>query len=318
MKTRFSIFLFMIFSISVYSAEFEVVSFTKDASDLSARKFPRKDINDEDCALIKVRCDIKGLQFDSNMGIAGNIESKDGEYWVYVSPYERIIEVFRDGFTKLTFVSEEIIEPATVYVMVIRIKGEKVVGDNTISETKREETIEKPFECGGTFIDERDQQKYETVQIGEQCWMAENLKFIVKKHSVCYKKEDENCKQYGRLYSWESVLDACPKGWELPSKNDWQLLIKNTGGNYTAGRYLKSKEKWKKDGNGEDKYGFDILPAGFKYNTSFKRLGEKSILWSQTSSNKVVVELRSDSDEIRFPNKYHPLFKFSIRCIRTE
>ena len=65
---------------------------------------------------------------------------------------------------------------------------------------------------GDTLIDSRDGQTYRTVTIGSQIWMAENLNYKVD-GSRCYGDSIENCTKYGRYYTWEAALEACPQGW---------------------------------------------------------------------------------------------------------
>jgi uncharacterized protein (TIGR02145 family) len=114
----------------------------------------------------------------------------------------------------------------------------------------------------GHFTDIRDGQKYKTVKIGEQTWMAENL----NRHRTCYDEDKSNCELYGSLYEWNDALIACPDGWHLPSRDEWTELANATGDKRVAGKKLKSKDGWNDDatksGNGEDAFGFSALPGG--------------------------------------------------------
>jgi uncharacterized protein (TIGR02145 family) len=129
----------------------------------------------------------------------------------------------------------------------------------------KESSSEKKSEQGtvsgksGKLTDKRDGQKYRTVKIGNQTWMAENLNHQTGK-SWCYGNDDSNCKQYGRLYDWETAKTACPSGWHLPTKAEWSALVETAGDD--AGRKFKSKTGWDKGGTGTDDYGFSALPGG--------------------------------------------------------
>lgn len=140
--------------------------------------------------------------------------------------------------------------------------------------------------CGNsdTFIDSRDGQKYKTVKIGEQIWMAENLRYKTE-NAKCPDNDPELCQQYGSLYNatylflhdkdfirgmiWyyqkgNPPLDACPEGWRLPDENDFRKLITYTDSitqkKIGTGKALKSKEGWK-EANGIDAVGFNAKPA---------------------------------------------------------
>ena len=63
----------------------------------------------------------------------------------------------------------------------------------------------------------------EGIQFGSQCWMRKNLD-VVTEMSFCYDDNPANCAAYGRLYSWEAAMNACPVGWRLPSRSDFEQL----------------------------------------------------------------------------------------------
>ena len=80
-------------------------------------------------------------------------------------------------------------------------------------------------------------------------WMAENLN-IKTDDSWCYDNKESNCQKYGRLYSWDAAMKACPSGWHLPTREDFKILVISVGGMNKAGRILKSKTGWIYNGNG--------------------------------------------------------------------
>ena len=180
--------------------------------------------------------------------------------------------------------------------------------------------------------DSRDGQTYKTVVIVDQEWMAENLNYETE-NSYCYNESIENCKKYGRLYTWKAALNACPEGWRLPTDADFETLISNVGGGSVAGKMLKSTTGWWDaedefgqvlDGNGIDKYGFNAIPAGLYGNNTFGSAGTLAFFWSATeygedfvcalslqNGNEQASLLRFSKDDI-----VKSAAAYSVRCLR--
>jgi len=139
-----------------------------------------------------------------------------------------------------------------------------------------------------SFKDDRDGKTYKTVTIGAQTWMAENLNYQVRP-SKCYADNASNCNKYGRLVGVEAMREACPEGWHIPSKGEWNKLLNAVGGEKVAGKKLKAKNGWNGDGNGSDDYGFSALPGGYVYDdfgVDFKKIGVYGYWWTTTSTSR--------------------------------
>lgn len=146
----------------------------------------------------------------------------------------------------------------------------------------------------GELYDERDGQTYKTVKIGEQWWMAENLKFeeVGSANLKCQNDDPNNCVTYGYLYNWEAAINACPNNWRLPSRPDLNKLKSYASkykGNLTTGQALRSKDGgWDKTGVGEgaDLFGLNIMAGGGWYNNTYKFASttKKALFWQSDSA----------------------------------
>jgi len=177
------------------------------------------------------------------------------------------------------------------------------------------------------FTDNRDGKKYKTVKIGTQTWMAENLNYYAI-GSMCYNNISSNCDKYGRLYDWNTAMKACPRGWHLPSNDDWRKLLIFVDGERYAGKKLKSKNGWNgcSGGNGSDSYGFSALPGGAAWQDSsgivFGTIGSSSEWWSSSSEYwaaglliAYAPSLTCNSDSLTLEYRYEKCLQ-SIRCIK--
>ena len=174
--------------------------------------------------------------------------------------------------------------------------------------------------------------KGKTVKIGTQIWMAENLNYDIA-GSKCYENKPENCTKYGRLYNWAAAMKACPKGWHLPSNDEWNILFKfvepkASEKNNSIGKKLKAKTGWPdhpKAGNGTDNYGFAALPGGIGNSDGSFLAGGMSggggYWWSSTTSKRNAANAYSQNTffSINSMSSYDGNEKsssFSVRCIK--
>jgi uncharacterized protein (TIGR02145 family) len=174
---------------------------------------------------------------------------------------------------------------------------------------------------GGKFTDDRDGKSYKTVKIGEQTWMAENLN-IETDSSWCYENADSNCVKYGRLYDWETAMEACPAGWHLSSTGEWGALMRIAGGQSVAGKKLKAKNGWNNykgaSGNGTDEFGFSALPGGYRssYDGSFGSAGNIGYWWVDGEDDRrYYYWLRYDDDQVRGAVGDRLNSPHSVRCV---
>jgi len=119
----------------------------------------------------------------------------------------------------------------------------------------------------GQILDDRDGQTYNTVVIGNQCWMKENLNCETG-NSWCFYDNATYCDTYGRLYDWNTAMTACPSGWHLPSIEEWISLSDFLGGNSVAGGKMKETgtTHWAFPNNGAtNSSDFSGLPGGYKH-----------------------------------------------------
>ena len=170
----------------------------------------------------------------------------------------------------------------------------------------------------GTLLDSRDGQTYKTVAIGSQMWMAQNLNYAAA-NSYCYNDNVANCTKNGRLYIWTAAMEACPSGWHLPSKAEFETMFATVDDSLHLGEKLKSTSGWALQGHGNDKLGFTALPAGGRLNKrSYENQGYGAYFWSSTPFDSDVAYLMylNYNRSGAFILSYDNYFAFSVRCVQ--
>ena len=176
----------------------------------------------------------------------------------------------------------------------------------------------------GTFVDERDGQVYKYTTIGDQVWMAQNLNYVMENGSKDWRTsycetEQIDCNLLGLVYRLDIIDYACPRGWHLPSNNDWNELFESLGGMEISGVRLKAKNGWKllNDGenpNGTDDCGFEVYPAtvsGNKYDGYQAAFLSSSL---DELGHQMIIEITSFYDKV---SKLSAGSAGYIRCIKN-
>jgi uncharacterized protein (TIGR02145 family) len=208
-------------------------------------------------------------------------------------------------------------------------------------------TTSDAFICGTTPVTDVDGNIYNTVLIGDQCWMKENLNTGVRingsfnatfngiNEKYCYQDNPSNCEIYGGLYQWTELMQSgfgdpgiqgiCPDGWHIPTIGEWAALISLAGGEEIAGGALKEAgtTHWNSPNTGaSNSTGFTGLPGGYRWpNGDYFSLGKNGAWWTSNGIgyyNGPVDErmVRYDgvavnSDEIHFD------IGCSVRCLKS-
>ena len=189
---------------------------------------------------------------------------------------------------------------------------------------------------------------YNTVLIGTQQWMAENLKATklndgtsvsvvtngtdwnnLTTPGICFYNNDETANKdiYGTLYNWYTVNTGmlCPTGWHMPTDADWTTLITLLGGDSEAGGKLKETGTvhWASPNTGAtDEAGFTALPGGYrqKYSGPFYYIIYNGFWWTATEHEATVaIGRRMFYDNILGERSYYNKGNgFSVRCIQGE
>ena len=184
--------------------------------------------------------------------------------------------------------------------------------EKSLSVLKQKEALSSlPITINPTLrnsVTDIDGNVYETAAIGNQVWMAENLKVThyrdgteitpvtditawtkLSTEAYCYyDNNSSNGDTYGALYNWYAVSDSrniAPAGWHVPTDEEWQTLVDYLGGSGVAGGKMKEtgKTHWDYPNTGAtNESGFSALPGGYRNlaNGHYYNVGSSGYFWS--------------------------------------
>jgi len=120
-------------------------------------------------------------------------------------------------------------------------------------------------------------------------WTVSNLN-VEAPSSYCYGDAEQNCRRYGRLYTWESAQRVCPSlgpGWRLPTDDEWRRLAKSYGGvsDDSADQGRAAFAALLKGGRS----GFDAVLGGNRSDGKYARLDEHGFYWTASARDRETV-----------------------------
>jgi uncharacterized protein (TIGR02145 family) len=227
--------------------------------------------------------------------------------------YTHTISPVPDTTSKNTNVSFSVtvanLKPNTQYHFRINAVNESGTGNGSDVSFKTTDTsyVVIDFNPDLTYdsIYDSEGNKYRTIQIGTQTWMAENLRstrfndgtdipFVADVTAWSYLTTPGYCWYnsdsigYGTLYNWYTVNTGklCPEGWHVPSDEEWTTLTDYLGGKSVAGAKLREEgtSHWLSPNTGAtNEIGFTALPTGYRsYSGVFSSITKYGFWWSST------------------------------------
>ncbi len=181
----------------------------------------------------------------------------------------------------------------------------------------KKETIAPQYE---TYADNRDDEIYKYVKIGNQFWMSENLRFTPDTGNYwSYNNSEINI--YGCFYDWETANKVCPNGWHLPSDTEWTELSNYLGGPGIAGGKMKmtGTSSWAPPNKGAtNSSGFSALPSGMYIGHDiFDGKGNLTYYWSSDTHLKIWW-LSFNNAVLHHSLGESPHMSASVRCVRDQ
>ncbi|MCK6649670.1 MAG: hypothetical protein L6Q66_08440 [Bacteroidia bacterium] len=178
---------------------------------------------------------------------------------------------------------------------------------------------------------------YNTVQIGIQCWLKENLDVgtiiqvtqnatnnsIIEKY--CYNNSETNCNTYGGLYQWDEAMQyvttpgtkgICPSGWHIPTLAEFGTLKSTINNNSNT---MKAVGQGYGSGAGTNTSGFSALLAGYRdYNGLTQNLHYYAYFMISTQYNNTFTHLLTINTFNSFIDLWEidKKFGFSVRCVK--
>ncbi len=202
--------------------------------------------------------------------------------------------------------------------------------------------------CPGipSITDLRNGEVYETVLIGEQCWLKRNINIGTRVDGVndmyygggiekyCYNDDEDNCNKYGGLYQWGEAMQyevefrpvqgICPDGWHIPWRTEFDILRRTVSGQYfgsSGANALKAVGQGGGDGAGTNASGFSALLVGIRTTAPsdnyFRELTLHTSFWGYEVGERLwYFNLNFWDDGVDHGEATSEVLGYSVRCLK--
>ena len=314
-----------------YSYDLRTSSISGDRLTIKARAFNEKQASAKDSILLRIiPIPIANFEADKTTFFKGesiqftDLSKNDPTSWFWD---------FGDGNTSTSQNPTHTYSSAGTYTVKLTVSN-AYGSDTTIKTDYIRESGQTPCDWNNsrTFTDTRDGKTYKQTQIGDQCWMAENLNYDQNSYGKdwCYKVRANNCNTYGRLYNWAAVLQGespsgdnpsgvqgvCPDGWHVPSDREWKEMemqlgmsqseaekFTNSRGTNEGSKIAGNAILWKSGSLTSDSEfgssGFTALPSSKSdygsdnsFSYFYNTIGEKAYWWTSIYNSQATARAR--------------------------
>jgi uncharacterized protein (TIGR02145 family) len=188
-----------------------------------------------------------------------------------------------------------------------------------------------------SLISDVEGNTYQTVEIGDQIWMKENLRVTKSPQSIpissyCYDDDTVYESTYGRLYTWDVIMNGsvtemaqgiCPDGWHIPSDAEWKTLEVSLG---MTVQEADMENIWRGEGVGTSlikggKSGYEALLSGRRISSgSYSLLDQYEYIWTSTEYGEYAWRrcLNAMDTKVGRWNTFPKTYAFSVRCIKNK
>ncbi len=191
-------------------------------------------------------------------------------------------------------------------------------------------------------VTDYDGNVYNTVVIGEQTWLKENLKSLHYSDGtpipdvLAYNNSDSLAQIYGLLYTWDAAMrnstqpgaqGVCPDGWHIPTDQEWSEMENYLGGASVAGGKMKDTGTvyWEAPNTGaSNSSGLSVLPGGefdaFYNPNQFSLINQYAVFWTSTQVSTLKARERylAYNSSASLIYDWYKVMNYSIRCIKDD